>query len=463
MNTYDLVVIGTGPAGFRAAIQAAKSGKNVAVCERREIVGGVSVSTGTIPSKTLREAVLFLTGYQYRGIYGSSFTVKDEITIEDLAFRVQLMIKREAALFEDQLRRNGVKLLQGEASFLDANRLRVVGSESSVEVQSEFIVIATGSVAAEPPGAMIDGEKIILSDHISQLKKLPKSLTVVGAGVIGIEYASMFAALGVEVTVIDKRDRLLEFVDHEISDALVYHMRNNECSFRFEEEVDTVELSDSGKAVAKLQSGKTIVSDVLLYSIGRKGATESLNLEAVGIPVDDRGRLTVDEQFRTTIPHIYAAGDVIGFPALAATSMMQGRAAVCHAFAVEDLALPKFFPYGVYSVPEISMVGRTEEELTEAAVPYEVGIARYREIARGGMIGDDHGLLKLIFSRPEGTLLGVHVIGSSATELVHIGQAVMYYNGGIDYFINNVFNYPTFAECYKVAAYDAYNKLNELS
>ncbi len=459
MLEFDLLVIGTGPAGQRAAVQAAKLGRRVGICERREVVGGVCINLGTIPSKTFREAALYLTGFQQRAVYGASYALKERITMQDLLFRCDHVIKREIEVIRDQMRRNGVALLPGTASFLDPHTLEVRGIRQTHTVKADRVVIATGTTAAVPEGVQIDGETILTSDDILALKELPRTMTVVGAGVVGTEYASIFAVLGVEVTLVDKRPRLLEFVDGEIVESLSYQMRAMNCTLRLGEEVASLVVEGPRRSVAVLKSGKRIVSDLILYSIGRVGATAELNLQAAGLAADDRGRLKVNEAYQTAQPHIYAAGDVIGFPALASTSMEQGRLAACHAFGVACTSLPHLFPYGIYSVPEISMVGRNEEELTAAGVPYEVGVARYREIARGAILGDDSGLLKILFHRETRRLLGVHIIGTGATELVHIGQAVLAFDGPIDYFVNNVFNYPTFAECYKVAALDGYNKV----
>ncbi len=458
-KTFDLLVIGTGPAGQRGAVQAAKLGKSVGICERREVVGGVCINTGTIPSKTFREAVLYLTGFQLRGLYGASYAVKERITMEDLLYRCDHVIKREIEVIRDQMRRNGIVLIGGTARFVDPHTLEVAGAGGPVRVVADKVLIATGTTAAGPPGVPIDGQSILTSDDLLALKEVPRTLTVVGAGVVGTEYASIFAALRVEVTLVDSRPRLLEFVDAEIVESLTYQMRNMDCTFRLNEEVASVRIEGPRRAVTVLKSGKLIVSDVILYSVGRVGATADLNLEAAGLAADERGRLKVNETFQTNRPHIYAAGDVIGFPALASTSMEQGRLAACHAFGVSSTSLPHLFPYGIYSVPEISMVGPTEEQLTSAGIPYEVGVSRYREIARGAILGDDSGLLKILFHRDTRRILGVHIIGTGATELVHIGQAVLAHDGTIDYFVNAVFNYPTFAECYKVAALDGYNKV----
>ena len=459
MASFDLVVIGTGPAGQKAAVQAAKLGKKVAICERRQVVGGACIHTGTIPSKTLREAVLYLTGFLHRDAYGSACLSREAMTIDDLLQRCTQVVQKETDVIRDQLRRNGITVVAGSATFVDPHRVSVKGPAGASELSGEFFLIATGTTPVPPPGVTVDGETIITSDGILGLKAIPHTMTVVGAGVIGVEYASMFAALGVDVTVVDKRPRLLEFVDGEIAEALAFKMRDMNCTMRFGEDVASVAVDKPGRAVAILKSGKKIVSDLLLYSAGRTGARPRLKPTAVALSADDKGGLAVDDRYRTAVPHIFAAGDVIGFPSLASTSMEQGRVAACAAFGIPATSVPHLFPYGIYSIPEISMVGPNEEELTRQEVPYETGIARYREIARGAILGDSYGLLKLLFHRENRKLLAVHIIGSAATELVHIGQAVMAFGGAVDYFVDNVFNYPTFAECYKVAALDGYNKI----
>lgn len=461
---YDLFVIGTGPAGQRAAIQAAKIGKRVAVAERRSVVGGVCINTGTIPSKTLREAALYLSGYTERGLYGSSYAVKEHITVEDLLFRANHVIQNEIDVIRHQLQRNQVELFSAEAAFVDPHTLRLkdVDTAEPRQVTADFVVIATGTSATRPEHIPFDQSHILGSDEILHLDKIPRTITVVGGGVIGLEYASIFAALGVRVTVVDRRPNLLPFVDEEIVDALVYQMRQDRVTLRLNETVRNISLeSENGKDDVRieLESGKEIRTEKALYSIGRTGATADLNLAAAGLVPDERGRLSVDENYRTEVPNIYAAGDVIGFPSLAATSMEQGRLASCHAFGIPAKSVPELFPYGIYTIPEISTVGRTEAELTEAGIPYEVGKAHYREIARGQIIGDQSGLLKLIFHLETRKLLAVHIIGSGASELIHIGQAVLAFGGTVDYFVETVFNYPTLAECYKTAAFDGINRL----
>lgn len=462
---YDMLVIGSGPAGQRAAIQAAKLHKRVAIVERKAAVGGVSVNSGTIPSKTLREAVLHLSGYREKGVYGASYSVKEHITIGDLMFRTAHVIRHEIDVIRHQLSRNGVELIGAEAAFADQHTMRLrmlTGTHGEENVTARFIILATGTTCTRGGKIPFDGQRIFVSDDVLGLESLPRTLTVVGAGVIGCEYASMFATLGVRVTLIDMRKRLLPFVDGEIVESLAYHLRENRVTLRLGEEVAGIEPFEDnlGKHVRiMLASGKQIVTEAALHSIGRTGATATLNLDAAGIASDERGRIKVNEHYQTNVPHIYAVGDLIGFPSLASTSMEQGRLAACHAFGVSTKSVPELFPYGIYTIPEISMVGMTEEELTEQGVPYEVGKANYREIARGQIIGDSTGLLKLVFHRDLRELLGVHIIGEQASELVHIGQAVLTFGGTLDYFVDTVFNYPTLAECYKTAAFDGINRL----
>jgi NAD(P) transhydrogenase len=456
---YDLICIGSGPAGQRAAVQAAKLGKKVVVIEKQRCIGGVCIETGTIPSKTFREAV---RSFNSLNIYEAEEDVaRTRPTMAQLLRRVGQVIRREADVVQDQLARNDVELLRGKASFAGPHTLRVEAIEGSRTLTAEHLLIAVGTRPSEPSQVKPDGRTLLLSDNILSLEKLPHSLAVVGGGVIGIEYASMFAALGVQVTVIDKRPRPLEFLDVEIVDELIHQMRKHAVTFRCGEAVARIEVSEGPprRGVLELESGKHVVADLILFSVGRIGATDELNLGAVGLAADERGRIAVDEYFRTAVPYISAAGDVIGYPALAATSSEQGRLASCFMFGVAAEPMGAHFPIGVYAIPEISMVGATEEELTRQKVPYETGIARFREIARGQILGDDSGLFKMIFHRQDGRLLGAHCIGTGATELIHIGQAVLGLGGGLDYFLKTVFNYPTLAECYKVAAFNAANKL----
>lgn len=458
MPQYDLVVIGSGPAGQRAAIQGAKSGKRVALVERREVIGGVCINTGTIPSKTMREAVLHLSGYNYQNIYGVSYRVKEKITMADLAFRVQHVIKTEIDVTQAQLSRNGIEVLTGIASFKDPNTIRVTAVRGSTELSAEKIIIATGTKPASSTKVPINATTIINSDQIMDMPAIPRTLIVVGGGVIGVEYTCMFATLGVRVTLIEKRPRLLEFADQEIVEALSYHLRDHRVTMRLNEEVSSVEDGGTG-VTAFLESNKKVPGDALLYAVGRQGAIDELNLDAAGISADNRGRIPVNENYQTKQPNIYAVGDVIGFPSLASVSMEQGRIAASHAFGKPFASNPKYFPFGIYTIPEISFIGKTEEQLTDEDVPYEVGVAYYREIARGQIRGDTTGRLKLIFHRDTLELLGVHIIGEGASELLHIGQAVLILGGKVDYFVDTVFNYPTLAECYKAAAFNGLNKL----
>ncbi|HTW61645.1 MAG TPA: Si-specific NAD(P)(+) transhydrogenase [Terracidiphilus sp.] len=457
---YDLVVIGSGPAGQRAAVAAAKMNKRVAVVEARSVVGGVCINTGTIPSKTMREAVLHLSGYNYRALYGINYRVKEKITMGDLAFRVQAVIKTEVDVTEAQLSRNGVDVVHGIARFVDPHKIQVEGPLADTTLESDRIVIAVGTRPASSPKVPINGRTIINSDQVLDLPELPRTLIVVGGGVIGVEYTCMFAVLGVRVTLIEKRDRLLEFADREIIEALSYHLRDSRVTMRLGEELESVEEPTPGTVVANLMSKKKVSGDALLYAIGRQGAIDDLNLAAAGLEADNRGRIAVNEHYQTKVEHIFAVGDVVGFPSLASVSMEQGRIAASWAFSDHAVCTnPGFYPYGIYTIPEISFIGKTEEQLTDEDVPYEVGMAYYREVARGQIRGDTTGRLKLIFHRDTRKVLGVHIIGEGAAELVHIGQAVMTLDGTVNYFIDTVFNYPTLAECYKVAAFNGLGRL----
>jgi NAD(P) transhydrogenase len=458
MAHYDMLVIGSGPAGQKAAIQAAKVGKKVGIVERKKFVGGLCINSGTIPSKSLREAVLFLSGFRQRNLYGASYRVKKEITFEDLLFKTHHVVKAEQEVVQNQLVRNHVDYIVGNASFIDPRRLFIKQDSETAEHSADFIIVAVGTEPSRPAGIPFDEKTIIDSDGLLTLSQLPKSLTIVGGGVVGCEYASILATLGIPVILIERRARLLEFVDSELVEALQYQMRSIGVTLRFNEEVTAVQKTPDGSAVIQLKSGKQIRAPLLMYSAGRLGATKGLNLEKIGIHPDERGRLTTNQDFQTVIPHIYAVGDVIGFPALASTAMQQGRHAACHAFGLGCDTSTHLLPYGIFTIPEISMVGRNEDELTRDGVPYEIGVARYREIARGQLIGDTVGMLKLLFHSESRELLGVHIIGEGATELVHIGQAVIALGGKLDYFIDAVFNYPTLAECYKVAALAALNR-----
>ena len=462
-GVYDLLVIGSGPAGQKAAIQAAKVGRRVAVIERSHMVGGVCVNTGTIPSKTLREAVVYLTGLTQRSLYGQSYRPKEHVTIDDLLWRARAVVEQEVDVIRDQLARNHVELVCGTARFVDAGTLAVADGDSAERrLEGGAIVVATGTIPSRPDGVEFDERTVLDSDGILNLDRIPSSLVVVGAGVIGIEYASMFAALRTRVTVIERRERLLEFCDAEIVEALQYHLRDLGVVFRFGESVSGVETNDQG-AVTSLASGKRVPSDMVLYAAGRRGATDELNLAAAGLEADQRGRLAVDAEFRTAVPSIFAAGDVIGFPSLAATSAEQGRRASCYAFGIPAGGSASPAPVGIYTIPEISYVGRTEEELTAEGIPYEIGVSRYRELARGAILGDKHGMLKLLVAPEDRSILGVHVFGSGATEVVHIGQMAIAKQAVVEDLVDTVFNYPTLAEAYKVAALDVLNRMRHLA
>jgi NAD(P) transhydrogenase len=464
-HEFDLLCIGSGPAGQRAAVQAAKLRKRVGLIERDVDIGGVCLHTGTIPSKTFREAVLSFSHGRHHAMNGhangNAYTPVERPTAEKLLSRVSAIVHSEARVQQDQLRRNGIDVIPGMASFTGPNSIMVRATGGHREISAANLLIAVGTRPQRTIDIGHELPTVITSDDIMSLTELPRSLIVIGAGVIGIEYASMFANLGVKVTVIDGRSRPLEFLDSEIVDELIHQLRKHMVTFRLGETVSRIEHRDGppNQAVVFLESGKRMVADLVLACTGRIGACDALDLSRAGLDADARGRIKVDQHFRSSVPHIFAAGDVIGYPSLAATSSEQGRLAACHAFGVAAEPMSSHFPIGIYAIPEISMAGETEGQLTKAKVPYETGVARYREIARGQILGDDSGMLKLIFHAESKKLLGVHVIGTGATELVHIGQAVLGLGGGVEYFLNTVFNYPTLAECYKVAALDAYNKL----
>jgi NAD(P) transhydrogenase len=456
---YDLLVIGSGPAGQKGAINAAKQRRKVAVVDSRQMIGGCSLHLGTIPSKTLREAILYFSGVRQRAFYGMDYTLKDNISAADLAYRVRAVLDREGEVVRAQLKRNGVTTLSGLARFIDPHTIEVEGDDGATRSTADYILIACGTRPAQPPNVPADGKQVFTSDQLLELTQIPRDLIVVGGGIIGLEYAAMFTALNTRVTLIEQRRTLLDFADQEIVGALLYHLRSQGLTLRLGETVVSVTLDVQGRVEAQLESGKSVRGDGLLYAVGRQGNADRLALENAGLTADGRGRIAVNENFQTAVPHIYAAGDVVGFPALAATSMEQGRIATSHMFFVPGRMARETMPYGIYTIPEISMVGRSEEELTAAKVRYEVGVAKFRELARGQMIGDQIGVLKLLFDPVTLKVLGVHVIGEGATELIHIGQAVLSLGGTIDYFRDAVFNYPTLAEAYKVAALNGLNKL----
>jgi len=464
MFQYDLVVVGSGPAGRRGAIQAAKLGKKVLVIEQGKRVGGVSVHTGTIPSKTLRETALNLSGWRERGFYGRAYRVKDEISAEDLRRRLLITLDHEVEVLEHQFARNRVQHMRGKASFIDASTLQVVKDDGeTIQVGATSVLLAVGTKPFRPSYMPFDGKTVIDSDELLDIAELPRSMVVIGAGVIGIEYATIFSALDTAVTLLDPKSTMLDFIDKEIIEDFTYQLRDRNMKLLLGQKADKVERLDNGKVQLTLDNGRHLTTDMVLFAAGRMGATDTLNLPAIGLEADNRGRLKVNpETFETSVPGIYAAGDVVGFPSLASTSMEQGRIAARVAVGAVAKEPPKYFPYGIYAVPEISTCGLTEEEMKERGIPYECGIARFRETSRGHIMGLDTGLLKLIFSLKTRRLLGVHIVGEGATELVHIGQAVLNLKGTVEYFVENTFNYPTLAEAYKIAGLDAWNRMGDI-
>lgn len=464
MLQYDLVVVGSGPAGRRGAIQAAKLGKKVLVIEQGKRVGGVSVHTGTIPSKTLRETALNLSGWRERGFYGRSYRVKEEISADDLRRRLLITLNHEVEVLEHQFARNRVQHIRGKASFIDASTLQVIKDDGeTTQVTGASVLLAVGTKPFRPDYIPFDGKTVLDSDELLDIQDLPRSMVVIGAGVIGIEYATIFSALDTAVTVIDPKATMLDFIDKEIIEDFTYQLRDRNMKLLLGQKVDKVETLENGKVELTLDSGRRLTTDMVLFAAGRMGATDALNLQAIGLEADSRGRLKVNpETFQTSVANVYAAGDVVGFPSLASTSMEQGRIAARVAIGAVAKEPPKYFPYGIYAVPEISTCGLTEEEMKERGIPYECGIARFRETSRGHIMGLDTGLLKLIFSLKTRRLLGVHIVGEGATELVHIGQAVLNLKGTVEYFVENTFNYPTLAEAYKIAGLDAWNRMGDI-
>ena len=460
ISEYDLVVIGSGPAGQKGAVAAAKARKRVAIIDRTAMIGGVSAHTGTIPSKTIREAIFQLSGFAVKAVYGNGSRTPVDISVQDVASRVNAIVARETEVVRAQLKRNGIAIHQGTAHFLDPHTVEIQGDGERIRLEAEKILIACGTRPVHSPDIPFDNHRIVDTDHLADLVGLPKEVIIVGAGVVGLEYASFMAALGATVTLIDQRPVALDFVDRQIVEALSYHLRQLGVTFRLAEKVTRVGIdSIRDRVFAELESGKKVYGEALVYAVGRQANGDQLHLEAAGLAPDSRGRLKVNEFFQTDVLHIYAAGDVIGFPALASTSMEQGRLAACHMFGIPFEHMPELFPYGIYTIPEVSMVGQTEETLTARRIPYEVGVAKYSELAKSMMLGDEAGMLKLLFDPETHKLLGVHALGQRATEIIHIGQAVLFYGGSVEYFRDMVFNYPTLAEAYKVAALNGLNKL----
>lgn len=457
---FDLIVIGSGPAGRRAAVQAAKLRKRVLVVEKGRRVGGVSVHTGTIPSKTLRETVLNLSGWRERGFYGRAYRAKQDITADDLRMRLRITLDHEVDILEHQFARNSVETVTGAARFLDPNRVAVDGPQGSQVFTADRFLIAVGTTPYRPDHIQFDGENIVDSDELLDLTRIPRQLVVVGASVIGVEYASIFSALDVKVTLVEPNPEILPFLDRELADEFVHDLRDRGVALRLGARVTSAVVEGPQACRVNLSDGRQLFADMVLFSLGRTGAVEGLGLEACGLETDARGRLAANKTtFQTEVDHIYAAGDIIGFPSLASTSMEQGRIAACHAFAAPAHDAPEFFPYGIYSVPEISTIGMTEEAARERGIAYECGVARFRETSRGHIMGIQSGFMKMLFALETRRLLGVHIMGEGATELIHIGQAVLNLEGTLEYFVENTFNFPTLAEAYKVAALDAWNRM----
>ena len=460
MSHYDLIIIGSGPAGRTAAIQAGKLKRKVLVIDRKDRLGGVSIHTGTIPSKTLRETVLNLSGWRERSFYGRSYRVKDEIGASDLRDRLNKTLDYEVDVLEHQFNRNHVETLHGVARFLSKTKIEVTMDTGEIaQVTSKKFLIATGTKTYRPDNVPFNGTNILDSDEFLEMSQIPRSLIVVGAGVIGVEYATMFSALDVKVTLIEPRETFLDFIDRTLIQEFTHQIRENGVDLRLGSAITNIE--DKGDHVQlELENGRQVQAEMLLFAAGRIGATEKLGMESVGLELDHRGRFSVDRKtYQTDVPNIYAAGDVIGHPSLASTSLQQGRVAACHALNTPSLPESPWFPYGIYSVPEISTCGMSEEDIEKRRIPYEVGVARFRETSRGNIMGLEHGMLKMLFSLKTRRVLGVQIVGEGATELIHIAQAVLNLKGTVDYFVQNTFNYPTLAEAYKIAGLDAFNRM----
>ncbi|MEW6050048.1 MAG: Si-specific NAD(P)(+) transhydrogenase [Candidatus Zixiibacteriota bacterium] len=459
-KSYDMIVIGSGPAGEKAAIEAAKMRKSTAIIERKSVQGGVCIHTGTIPSKTLRETALYIAGLRQRTAYGLVGGMKTDISMRDLTYRKDQVIQQELDVIQQNMAQHRIEVIHGTGMIASPNTVVVSEDTNSNRIlTAEVIVISTGTRSYHPPHVPFDSKYIYDAETIIDMDILPRTLTIAGGGVIGCEYACIFAHLGVKVFIVDSRKKLLSFLDHEIGDALVYLMRKYGITLILGEAAESFSV-ENNQVVTVTRSGRRVVSDRLLYAAGRNGNTDNLGLEGLGIETDDHGLVKVDQYYRTTVPTVYAVGDVIGFPSLASVSMDQGRLAAIHAFKKDSVScLNTLLPFGIYTIPEVSIVGETEESLTAAGHEYEIGVARYFELARGQIINDHDGMLKIIFDLKSKRILGVHIIGDRATELIHIGQAVMTHGGTLDYFVDTVFNYPTLSEAYKVAAMDGFARM----
>ncbi len=455
MDEFDLVVIGGGAAGEKGAVQAAYFGKSVALIEKEPVHGGAMVNTGTLPSKTLRETALYLSGFRQRGLHGVDLTLSRKATVSDFLYRLEAVVTEERLRIANNLARHGVKQFQGSARFLDAHTIAVGEGPSPTTLRGRHVLIATGSSPHRPPQFPFDHHYVYDSDEIVRVHGIPKSMVVVGGGVIGCEYACLFAALGTEVTIVEPKPTILGFLDDDVVAALKTRMQQLNIGFRMPAQVWGCEAMDGGVRLS-LDSGQTVQAECVLVCAGRQANTGTLGLEKVGLEVNKRGQVTVDSAtFRTSVPHVAAVGDVIGFPALASTSMEQARVAVVHFFDLKyKTKVAPVFPYGIFTIPEVSMVGETERDLSAKKVDYVVGRAEFGHNARGLMVGDD-GFLKLLFRRDDMRLLGVHCVSEHATELVHIGLTALMAEATSELFINTCFNYPTLSEAYKYATYDA--------
>ncbi len=453
---YDLIVIGSGPAGEKAAVKAAYFGKEVALIEREHSFGGTEVITGTLPSKTLKETALFLSGKYEKGLFGIERKLEKEASIEAFMYRKNLISKEESSEVFENLKRHHVDLYKGTATFKDANTVII----EKQEIEADYIIIATGSHPFHPENIPFDGKRIHDSDSILTIEKIPESLCILGAGVIGCEYATIFATMGTKVTLINNQSDILSHIDREVTNELLAEMKENNIDILFNESVEKIDVVENGPLNIHLKSQKTVQSNQFLITIGRVGNTSFLNLKNAGIEVDQRGRIPVNQEYCTKTPNIFAVGDVIGFPSLASTSMEQGRVAVAQIFQTEDLkALPQMLPYGLYTIPEVGMVGMTEQEAEEKKIPHLSGKCSYGNLPRGKILGTKNGFLKIVFHKENLSILGIHIIGPLATELIHYGMELVENQRDLYYLIGRIFNYPTLHDLYKYAAYDGLSVL----
>ncbi|MGQ0634120.1 MAG: Si-specific NAD(P)(+) transhydrogenase [Planctomycetaceae bacterium] len=451
---FDLAVIGSGPAGFTAALTAARLGRRVALVDREEMFGGVALRTGGIPSKALREAVLHLSGFRQRLFYAADEAIAPHINREQLADRVREVVRRQVAAAQRRLQGQDVTFLPGVARFHDARALDIEAPDAGQRIMADFILIACGARSSSHPGISVDHDRIMNTDSVTSddlSGEVSKTLVVAGAGAVGLEYASMASILGMKVTVIDSRSEVLPFLDREIRTRLLQDLQSRGMEFRLGEQIEGAS-TEGDSVVVRLENGRRLRCDRLLYAGFRVANTDRLNLEAIGLPVDERGRIQADEHFQTAISNVYAAGDILGFPALASTSIEQGRVAASHMFGAPCRYELNWLPLGIYTIPEVAMVGKTEEQLAEEGIRYAVGISRFSELIKGQLVGDDTGMLKLLFDRDRHTLLGVHVMGLNASEILHLGHITMMLGGTMEFLRDAVFNFPTMAEAYKAAA-----------